>query len=103
MDITFLYYVSGIVVCIVLFLRVQSRIDAINSEKEIDVKVDEYIQNNSKFVKIEHIEENATYIAYNYLTDDFITQGSTEAEVKSNLALKWPKFDIFVIKVESQV
>ena len=101
MDLTTLLWAVGVIVAITLL----GRSITLRRQAEIDAKVEEYIQNNSKFIKIEKIEESAAplYIAYNYLTNDFVTQGTTEEEVKINASLKWPKFDIFVVKVESQV
>lgn len=96
MDLTFLYYVAGLI----LLLVIRARVAVIIRERDIDAKVNEYIQNKSKFIRIEEIKENATplYIAYNCLTNDFVVQGSTEDEVKTNAALKWPAFDIFVMQ-----
>ena len=98
MDITFLYYLAGII----LFLVLRSRVAALNREKEIDAKVEEYLNNNTKFVRIEKIEESKAplFIAYNHLTNDFVAQGSTEDEAKANVSAKWPSLTIFVVSVD---
>ena len=98
MDLTTLVWAVGVIVAITLL----GRSITLRRRAEIDAKVEAYVQNNSKFIKIEKIEESTAplYIAYNYLTNDFVTQGTTEDEVKVNASLKWPKFDIFVVKVD---
>ena len=101
MDITFLYYVAGLI----LFLALRSSVAAIKRQREIDLKVKEYLSNNSKFIRIDKIEESAVplYIAYNFLTNDFVAQGATEDEAKANASAKWPTLDIFVVSIDTAV
>lgn len=101
MDITFLYYITGIILLLVL----RTRVALIKREKEIDARVEEYLTTNTKFVRIEKIEESTTplFIAYNYLTNDFVAQGVTDDEVKANISAKWPALTIFIVTADSTV
>lgn len=94
-----------LVVAILLVSVINRKVKQAQFEKEIQAKVEYYLQNMSKFVTLEEVDDanGKMLLAYNYLTHEYVAQGKTEDEVKINIAKVWPGFDVFVVKLEDQI
>jgi hypothetical protein len=99
MDLAF--YVVTIFVSAYLFHKAyQNKHNA--RDVEIENKISEYLKNHAKFITIDKVDSNneTIFLAYNYLTNEYVIQGKSEDDIKEQLLLIWPSCDVYVVKID---
>lgn len=90
MEIFFIAFVVGAIIAHRYLKQAKAQV-------ERQLEVEEYFRNKSTFVFIEEVESNNAklYLAYNYVTKEFIAQGTTEEALQEAIIERVPDRDIY--------
>lgn len=85
---------------VVGFIITRNFIEKLKEHNAVVERAEEYVRDKTVFVTIEAVETNnyTTYLAYNYVTKDFIAQGTSEDHVKEEIVKRIPNRDIYKVK-----